>query len=267
MLYRIEGLVESNINPITGGNYDDSWIILMLTGSEEYQFMCGSRNDCAYTIKVSRSRCDDWKMAVGDFLDFNEANQKNIILVMTELDIKAVREYYGHHSYNEPFLRKNEPRVLIHSTPIDSWEQIKQDGKLKSWNKLKAEDAVVEEYPIGRYLGDPADFSDYIMFGGGVAGEIVVHSKQQGKIAMDIDSEYLTGARLYFDAERMAQDGLLIRDGCHIKVKNSLPLSPYLMFAATWENTGLTTPVSTPRVFSEKADKAFWKAQKLSLNE
>ena len=35
---------------------------------------------------------------------------------------------------------------------------------------------------------------DYIMFGNGVSGEIVVNSKQSGKIVMDIDAEYKTGA-------------------------------------------------------------------------
>ena len=74
---------------------------LVLTDSEEYQFMCGSRNGCAYTIKVSRTKCDDWKMAVGDFISFNEANAKNIILVLTELEHKAVNVYYEGHRYNE----------------------------------------------------------------------------------------------------------------------------------------------------------------------
>ena len=257
MIYRIDRLVESYINPITGGSYDNSWIILMLTDSDKYQFMCGSKNGCAYTVKVSRSKCDDWKMAVGDFVSFNEVNAKNIILVMTEAEYKAVKDYYDGHSFNEPFLRKDEPLVLVHSTPMNSWKQINQDGRLKSWNKLKAERAVEEDQPIGIQLGDPADFSDYIMFGGGVTGEIVVNSKQQGKIVMDINAEYLTGARLYFDAKRMAQDGLLVRDGCHIKVKEALPLEPYLMFTATWENVGLESQMSTPKIFAKMADDAF----------
>lgn len=46
---------------------------------------------------------------------------------------------------------------------------------------------------------------------------------------MDIDTEYLTGARLYFHAKRMAQDGLLIRDGCHLKVKGRFHLSNNLI--------------------------------------
>ena len=39
-------------------------------------------------------------------------------------------------------------------------------------------------------------FSNYIMFGSGVTGEIVVSAKQRGKIVMDVNAEYRTGARL-----------------------------------------------------------------------
>ncbi len=170
MLYRVDQLTECDINPITGRGYDSSWIILMLTDSKEYQFMCGRRNGCAYTIKVSRTKCDDWKMSVGDFLSFHEANAKNIILAMTKAEHNAVKDYYKGHSYNEPVLRKDEPFVLVHSTPMDNWEQIKQDGMLKSWNALKAEQAIAEDQPVGTQLGDPTNFSDYIMFGGGVTG-------------------------------------------------------------------------------------------------
>ena len=140
---------------------------------------------------------------------------------------------------------------------MNSWEQIKRDGMLKSWNILKIEKVIDEEQPIGIKLGDPMDFSDYIMFGGGVTGEIVVNSKQQGKIVMDTNAEYHTGARLYFDAKRMAQDGLLVRDGCHLKVKDRLPLEPYLIWVATWETIGLASQLSSPKIFAEQADKQF----------
>ena len=257
MIYRVDRLSENSINPITGHEYDNSWLILMLTDSLEYQQMCGSSNGCAYTIKISRSQCKNWKMAVGDFLGFSEANAKNAILVMSEADVKSAKNHYEGHRYNEPLLRENEPSILVHSTPMNRWEQIKRDGMLKSWNILKTEKVVTEDQPIGIQLGDPIDFSDYIMFGDGVTGEIVVNSKQQGKIVMSTDAECLTGARLYFDAKRMAHDGLLFRDGCHLKVKDMLPLKPYLIWIATWETIGLASQVSTPKIFAERADKHF----------
>lgn len=257
MIYRIDKFVEGRINPITLREYDTSWIILILTDSNDYEKMCGSNNECAYTVKISQAKCKDWKMAVGDFISFCEANGKNAILVMSEAELNTVKKVYKSHTYNDPFLRDNEPNILIHSTPMQNWEQIKYDGMLKSWNRLKKENAVDEEQPIGLRLGDPMDFSDYIMFGEGVTGEIVVNSKQLGIIEMDIDNEYITGARMYFDAKKMAQDGLLIRDGFHIKVKDILPLNPYLIWTATWDNIGLNSQVSTPKIFSQKSDQQF----------
>lgn len=257
MIYRLDTLSENNINPVTRQGYDGLWTILMLTESPDYQQFCGSTNDCAYTIKISRRQYEKWEMAVGDFIDFCEANKKNAILVMSETDFSAVKRQYRGHSYNEPLLREYEPSVLVHSTSMNSWKRIQDDGMLKSWNILKSEKAIDEDQPIGSQLGDPADFSDYIMFGGGVTGEIVVNSKQQGKIVMDTNAKYLTGARLYFDAKRMAQDGLLVRDGCHLKVKDKLPLEPYLIWTATWETVGIASQVSTPGIFADQADKRF----------
>ncbi len=55
---------------------------------------------------------------------------------------------------------------------------------------------------VGYYLGDPVELRDYILFANGVTGEIVVNSKQKNRIEMDVDSEYITGARLYFDMKK-----------------------------------------------------------------
>lgn len=151
MIYRLDRLSENNINPITGQEYDNTWMVLMLTDSLDYQQMSGSSNGCAYTIKVSRSQCKDWKMPVGDFIGFCEANEKNAILAMSETDFKSAKDEYEGHRYNEP----------------------------------------------------------------------------------------------------------LLRDGCHLKVKDMLPLKPYLIWTATWETIGLASQISTPKNFAEQADKQF----------
>ena len=57
--------------------------------------------------------------------------------------------------------------------------------------------------PIGKLLGDPDEFQDYIMFSNGnVSGEIVVASKENHKISMDVNDPYITGARLYLMQEK-----------------------------------------------------------------
>lgn len=100
---------------------------------------------------------------------------------------------------------------------------------------------------------------DYILFGTGTTGEIVVSSKQASRLIYDEDVRYKTGARLYFDMKKIAEAGLLIRDGGEIKVRDSLELKPYLVWVATWENLGLEGPISTPKIFAERADQLFRK--------
>lgn len=255
MLYRINRFTESPINPITGDKYDDSWAVFMLTDRGEKQ-VCGSFNGCAYSIKTNRSICSEWAFSLCDFIDFNSRLGKNIIVVATADELETARKIYCVHGCDERTLRSSEPAVLIHSTTPENWQRIKQCGALKSRNRLIAEGCIVEEKPIGALLGDPAEFSDYIMFGGGVTGEIVVSSRQHGFIDMDINAPYRPGARLYLDAAKIAADGFLLRDGTHLKVKNVLPLKPYLLFAATAESVGICG-ASTPVEFSKAADKAF----------
>ena len=253
VIYRVDEFIENNINPITKSEYDSSWLVLTLSSGTENSMIVGANNGCAYTIKISKQLHDDWKMAVGDFIGYCDVNNLNGIIAITEDEFNEVQSYYDGHSYNEKLLRDYETSVLVHSTSMENWLQIQKDGILKSWNKLN----IPEKEPIGKQLGDHVHFSDYIMFGGGVSGEIVVNSKQSGKIVMDIDAEYKTGARLYFDAEKIAKDGLLVRDGAHIKVKDCLPLEPYLIWTATWENVGLERQISTPRIFAKLSDEKF----------
>lgn len=257
MIYQFDQWSEKSRELIADNKCNNAWIMLMLTDSYDYQKMCGNNEYGIYTIKISRNQCKDWNLSVCDFIGFYEANGKNAIIIITEEELESAKNSYIGHHYNDSFLRDYEPPVLIHSTPMSNWNLIKQDGMLKSWNKLKAENVITEKQPIGINLGDPVDFSDYIMFGKGVTGEIVVNSKQQGNIVMDENAEYLTGARLYFDAKKMAKDGLLVRDGCHLKVKDTLPLKPYLIWAATFETLGLASQISTPKMYAKQADKQF----------
>ncbi len=253
MIYRVDNFIENNTNPITKSEYDFSWVVLVLSSDIDTAMIVGANNGCAYTIKISKQFHDDWKMAVGDFVGYCDANNINGIIAVTEDEYNEAQNYYVGHSYNETLLRDYETPILVHSTSMENWYQIQKDGMLKSWNKLN----IPKKEPIGKQLGDPVHFSDYVMFGGGVSGEIVVNSKQSDKIVMDIDVEYKTGARLYFDAEKIAKDGLLVRDGAHVKVKDCLPLEPYLIWTATWDKVGLESQVSTPKNFTELSDEKF----------
>ena len=257
MIYRLDECSQSEANIFTRRDSDESRIIYCLTDDGDYEMTVGKNDRGVYTVKRNKN-FDGWEMSVCDFIGFYETRGKNIGLSVSREDLNKAEKLYNGHKYNDAFLRENEPDVLIHSTTLENLKSIVKDKCLKSWNILKYEKAIWEDKPIGTELGDPIDFRDFIMFSAGsISGEIVVLSKQNGKIVMDCDMEYNTGARLYFDGKKIAADGLLIRDGIHLMVKDKLPLEPYLLWCATWHKLGLKSRVSTPKEFTEKLNMMF----------
>ena len=96
--------------------------------NKESAMLVGANNGCAYTIKINKQLHDDWKMAVGDFIGYCDANNLNGILAITEDEYTEVQTCYDGHSYNEPTLRDYETPILIHSTSMENWYQIQKDG-------------------------------------------------------------------------------------------------------------------------------------------
>jgi hypothetical protein len=99
--------------------------------------------------------------------------------------------------------------------------------------------------------------------------EVVIASKQKGRIIdgsnfEDFDTPYIAGARFYFDAEKIARDGLIVRDGLNLKVKDSLPIDKYLLWTATPDILGISEE-TTPRIFHEKANAIFEQKFKITL--
>ncbi|MGL5822098.1 MAG: hypothetical protein ACRCYE_10865 [Sarcina sp.] len=247
----------SKINPFTGNKYDNNWILYYLTNSVGYDFSNGRGEEGLYTLKVSKNY-SKWKFSLMDFIEFHEQEGRNIILFISNKDFEKAKIFYKNHKFNENKLREYESKIMVHSTTTTSWQSIKKDGYLKSWNILKSEKKEMELSPIGEKLGDPKAFRDYIMFSnGGISSEIVVLSKQFKQVILDENKTYETGVRLYFDMEKIAKDGLLIRDGCHLKVKNSLSINKYLVWIADWKNSGLDSKYSTPKKYTNKANKEF----------
>jgi len=236
--------------------YTDDWIMLQLLETADFKLFTGRGKEGIFRLIITKET-PDWAYRVCDFIEYESTHGKNMILAIHKNDYEAAQSIYDNHSYADRFLRPYEQKVLVHTTTKENHVSIMQDGCLKSWNALKKSGVNAEEAPIGRLLGDPPDYSDYIMFSdGGVFLEIVVASKQKGKIEMDIDSPYISGARFYFDAERIAENGLLIRDGGHLKVKDCLPIDQYILWIATPDALGISEN-TTPRIFAEKADSVF----------
>ena len=181
---------------------------------------------------------------------------RDVIVICGQEDYQEATSRYGSSGIGDTELRPYEPPILVHSTTNEAFKSICVDGFISSWNTLKQNDKISEPSPIGRKLGDPIDFSDYVMLGGGVACEIVVSSKQKGSICMDTDCDYQPGARFYFDVAAIARDGLLVRDGAHFKVRGRLPLE-YALFCATLGNVAMQGKPVTPANFARRADDTF----------
>lgn len=226
-----------------------------LTNSTEYNQFCCSENGI-YTLKISKN-FKYWYYDLCDFIDFYNGSNIQIDLDVEQPDLALARKLYGNHKYNECALRDYETKVMVHSTPIKNLNNILKNSELKSWNILKSENSDWEKEPIGTLLGDIEDFSNYVMLSMLFQNnEIITASKQKHRIDTDINQIYTPGARFYLDAERLAKDGLLLRDGEHIKVKNCIPLDKYLIWYSTAERLGIKKE-TTPKAFFELSNKKF----------
>jgi hypothetical protein len=248
---------ELQINPFCKNDrYDNSWIMFKLLDSASFKQYTGRGEGGIFQLIITKKNID-WEYRIFDFIQYETVHENNIIIAIDKADFDTAKEKYGEHSYKDNFLRFYEKKILMHTTSKEHFASIMSEGCLKSWNLLRRENAISEGQPIGTLLGDPKDYNDYIMFNnGGASAELVVSSRQKGYIDMDLDKPYIAGARLYFDCERIAEDGLLVRDGAHLKVKEFLPIEEYLLWVATPDKLGITAE-TTPRIFAERADKMF----------
>lgn len=227
----------------------------VLTDSKEYkQFNCFENS--TYTLKISRN-FKYWYYDFCDLMDFYKGTDIEVITEVREKDIILARKLYGNHKFNEKTLREYETAVMVHSTTKDNVQSILADKKLKSWNLLKKEKSRWEDKPIGSLLGDIDDFSNYVMLSTfSQNNEVVTASKANGEINTDINQTYVAGARFYLNAKKLARDGLLLRDGAHIKVKDFIDLEKYLIWYSTPQILGVDENL-TPNLFFKLSNERF----------
>lgn len=231
-------------------------IVLKIADSKDYNMFMGIENSL-YTVKLSKNY-KYWYYEFCDMIGFYENSDVELIIKADKSDIELAKKLYGNHRFNETFLRENESKVLVHSTTIESAKSIISDGKIKSWNILKSEKSEWENQPIGVLLGDIADFSNYVMLSGCCQNnEIIIASKLKGEIDINENQKYSAGARFYIDGEKLACDGLLLRDGEHLKVKDCIPLDRYLIWYSTPERLNISA-VTTPKKFFELSNNRFF---------
>lgn len=234
----------------------------ILTDSKEYSSFCGLVNSI-YTVKISKQN-KHWYYDLCDMISFYDNSNVELILDINDCDIELAKSLYCNHKYNEKILRDYETDVMVHTTTLAAYNEILIDGAIKCWNTLKSHKKTFESKPTGTaLLGDIADFSNYVMLSPiDVNNEIIVASKQKGCIDINPNQIYKPGCRFYLNSKKLAEDGLLLRDGQHIKVEKEIVLNKYLIWYSTAGRIGLPNE-STPLEFFELSNKEFCRRFKL----
>jgi hypothetical protein len=106
------------VNPFSAkGQYDDNWVELSITDSNEYQMMTGKT--VIFSFKVSK-RCEGWQLRAMDYVSFQLLNNTNVIISSSKNDYKEAESAYKGHSVFDQVVRPYEPEILIHSTSPDA---------------------------------------------------------------------------------------------------------------------------------------------------
>lgn len=249
--------IPSDGNPFSDtGEYGSNWSAFIYDEKAKYyaQIETGAK---LFAIRVS-SRMDEDYERLNDFVSYEIKYNRNVI-INVNIEAKHRIDQLFHLQKNNKNIRKTDPRWLVHSTTLDSWQSIKKDKFLYSPAELKRRGYIINEIGLKHFL-EPEDYSEYIMLDKlSGCSELVVNSRQLGYVCTDTNMLYDPGVRLYFDAYKMIEDGLAERDGLHIlKVEKQLSLEKYLKMVVT-EDLALETMKWTPTIYTEWANQYFFK--------
>lgn len=218
-------------NPFTvDGAYGPAWSCFRLTEAEDDWVRNGRQASGLYVAAFGR-QVPRLSERLADFLRYEAGHGRTVIVAGLDEDFVAAALALA----ARPAVRPGDPRWLVHSTSLAAWAAIERGGELQS-SALRARGGVLAP-PLGELLvGDPPDYAEYVALGPleAIGPEFVQACRQAGRMLPAPDTEYLPGVRLYFDAHQITAAGLGVRDGLHtLKVRDRLPLTPYLVAALT----------------------------------
>lgn len=158
-------------------------------------------------------------------------NNKNRKVIIWSDDIKKTlnicksinNELETDKSLDDFYMCKSH--FLCHSTCIESFSSILQDEALLSYNEQIRLNRKIKT--VRHNLREPNDYFDYVdlCLDSSISSEIVVASRQYGKIDDYTDTKYKPGVRIYFSIDNLKGVNGVCCDGLHaLKVYKSLPL-------------------------------------------
>ena len=222
-------------------------------------FRHGKLDNGLFLMVFDRS-LEKLEIRLADFLRYEPRHgRRTIVAAPPDVDIDSLVRHSLETYSPGSFLTPDQSRWLVHSTPLECWEDIAGCGELRSLADLRRSGKNIVS--IGReQLKEPDDYAEYAMLGSfdHIGCEHVVASHKRGEIFTDEDVCYSPGVRLYFDGHRIIRDGLAVWDGIHfIKVHHRIPLEPYLLKSITAKDVDAKRNDWTPRTFLEAANQCF----------
>lgn len=163
---------------------------------------------------------------VANFIYYENTHNRSVIIWSENYDI-ALRVFRQLEEYGVRMYKNlNNYTFLCHSTPIENFKNILKDKSLLSYKELMSEGKQINT--VRFELKEPEDFLDYIDFCSceSISSEIVVASRQFGKINDSSDIRYKPGVRIYFKSDKLQEAEGACFDGYHtFIVYKKLPLS------------------------------------------
>lgn len=151
--------------------------------------------------------------------------------------------------------------IVCHGTTLNNFKNIITDMELKSKNILNKR--IDTTYSIKENVGDPEDFSNYIMFANGncVAPEFVIESRRQHRFLLpdEVFKVFHPGVRLFYEFKKIYKVKNKAFDGIHpikIEEKHELTLGLLLISLPEYDNKNskLTYELSVPKVLENKIE-------------
>ncbi|MHB9027034.1 MAG: hypothetical protein ACYC7E_23100 [Armatimonadota bacterium] len=229
------GWTHEDPNPFTAdGSYGPGWSCFRVRDEDAWGVNRRWPNGL-FAFVVGRNWPHDLASGVADFIRYESIHGRQCIIGVPEDMGRAFVERALAETPNWSVVRPDDPKWLVHSTTAQGWAAIQACIELRSQARLRWEGVAMPNLG-GDWLGEPADYADYIILAtaGAMAPEFVVASRNANRLHTEPDTPYTPGARLFFDGHRLIRDGLIVRDGLHgAKVHDHLPLDPYLVAAVT----------------------------------
>lgn len=256
---------EKNNPFVQNGIYDGGWSLFNLNRDLRGKYGISKQGQGIFTLSVNPN-FDDWIFRLGDFIQYETYYGRKVIIHIPEIkNPKIIINEVIKSKFREKRVRYTDEKWLVHSTLLDSWKLIKESGQIKSLRKLNKDGINIIGIGIEPF-GEPEDYNDYVMLDTvNGCSELVVSSRQKGRICTNGDVEYAPQVRMYFDAHKIIEDGLGVRDGVHVlKIYKSLPLKPYLKQIYFEKDIPYIKGRKswTPTLFTEEANKQFYNSLK-----